>query len=101
MFFAVVVIQGEPNGLAHIVCHLSANEPGNLIFAHLLQNGLFHEICKNYKHSKPLLKSKLILILAHIFTKKRLPISWNPDKKKLQEKIGDAEVIKSFHKSRF
>ncbi|VDN07517.1 unnamed protein product [Thelazia callipaeda] len=74
--------KGELNGLASVVCSLAANEPGNLIFAHLLQNGVFHRMCEDQAVSREQIKIQLLIIFAHLFTNVRLPLYWNPSDKK-------------------
>ncbi|CAG9531357.1 unnamed protein product [Cercopithifilaria johnstoni] len=85
--------KGELSGLASLVCHLSANEPGNLLFAHLLQNGVFHKLCENKTISREEVKSQLVLIFAHLFTNLRLPLSWNPDDKNSYPSTGESEIF--------
>ncbi|MCP9258646.1 putative helicase C28H8.3 [Dirofilaria immitis] len=85
--------EGELSGLASLVCHLSANEPGNLLFAHLLQNGVFHKLCESRTISREEVKSQLVLIFAHLFTNLRLPLSWNPDDKNSYPSTGESEVF--------
>lgn len=89
-------IQGELSGLASLVCHLSANEPGNLLFAHLLQNGVFHKLCESSTISREEVKSQLVLIFAHLFTNLRLPLSWNPNDKNSYPSTGESEVRSYF-----
>jgi hypothetical protein len=62
---------GAPSGFAGVINHLHYHEPGNLVFVYLLQNGAFHQLCKKFKGSER--KSKLLLVLAHLFTNVRLP----------------------------
>uniref|UniRef100_A0A0M3K1T2 Helicase C-terminal domain-containing protein n=1 Tax=Anisakis simplex TaxID=6269 RepID=A0A0M3K1T2_ANISI len=84
--------KGEPKGMASIVCHLSAHEPGNLLFIHLLQNGKFHAFCKQYTTDRNKLKSLLIVVFANLFTNRRLPLGWNPDDKDSYPSGGDSRV---------
>uniref|UniRef100_A0A158Q886 DEAD/DEAH box helicase n=1 Tax=Elaeophora elaphi TaxID=1147741 RepID=A0A158Q886_9BILA len=84
---------GELSGLAPLVCHLSANEPGNLLFVHLLQNGVFHKLCESKAISREEVKSQLVLIFAHLFTSLRLPISWNPNDKNSYPSEGESEIF--------
>ncbi|VDM09116.1 unnamed protein product [Wuchereria bancrofti] len=84
---------GELSGLASLVCHLSGNEPGNLLFAHLLQNGVFHNLCRGNTVSREELKSQLVLIFAHLFTNLRLPLNWNPDDKNSYPSTGESEIF--------
>ncbi|VIO90324.1 DEAD/DEAH box helicase family protein [Brugia malayi] len=84
---------GELSGLASLVCHLSGNEPGNLLFAHLLQNGVFHNLCRDNTVSREEMKSQLVLIFAHLFTNLRLPLNWNPDDKNSYPSAGESEVF--------
>ncbi|KAL4002464.1 DEAD/DEAH box helicase family protein [Acanthocheilonema viteae] len=85
--------KGELSGLASVVCHLSANEPGNLLFAHLLQNGVFHKLCGSKTISREEMKSQLVLIFAHLFTSLRLPLSWNPNDKNSYPSTGESEIF--------
>ncbi|KAK6100806.1 DEAD/DEAH box helicase family protein [Brugia pahangi] len=84
---------GKLSGLASLVCHLSGNEPGNLLFAHLLQNGVFHNLCRDNTVSREELKSQLVLIFAHLFTNLRLPLNWNPDDKNSYPSAGESEIF--------
>lgn len=54
-------------------------EPGNLLFVHLLQHGAFHVLEKNLKDNDVQFKETLVLILAHLFTNRRLPVSSEND----------------------
>uniref|UniRef100_A0A915PQL1 DEAD/DEAH box helicase n=1 Tax=Setaria digitata TaxID=48799 RepID=A0A915PQL1_9BILA len=85
--------KGELSGLASLVCHLSANEPGNLLFAHLLQNGAFHKLCEGSMTSREEVKTRLILVFAHLFTNLRLPLSWDPNNKNSYPSTGDSEIF--------
>uniref|UniRef100_A0A1I7W5H4 DEAD/DEAH box helicase n=1 Tax=Loa loa TaxID=7209 RepID=A0A1I7W5H4_LOALO len=85
--------KGELSGLAALVCHLSANEPGNLLFVHLLQNGVFHKLCEGWTISREEMKSQLVLIFAHLFTNLRLPLSWNPNDKNSYPSTGESEIF--------
>uniref|UniRef100_A0A914C4F5 DDX60-like winged helix domain-containing protein n=1 Tax=Acrobeloides nanus TaxID=290746 RepID=A0A914C4F5_9BILA len=67
----------ELTGFAQVATALSSFEPGNLVFVHILQKGEFHKLCKKYAEEPKKLQDTLILILAHIFTNKRLPISYD------------------------
>lgn len=84
--------KGEPHGMAPVVCHLAAHEPGNLLFAYLLQNGIFHRLCKQYAHDRNTLKSTLILVFANLFTSRRLPLGWDPNDKQSYPSDGESKV---------
>lgn len=86
------LLQGELTGLASVVCHLSAEEPGNLLFAHLLQNGVFHKMCSNKKIPRAKLKTHLVLIFAHLFTRMRLPLSWDPTDANTHPSVNESQV---------
>ncbi|VDK71743.1 unnamed protein product [Onchocerca ochengi] len=85
--------EGELSGLAPLVCHLSASEPGNLLFAHLLQNGVFHKLCESRTISREEVKNQLVLIFAHLFTNLRLPLSWNPNDKNSYPSTSESEIF--------
>ncbi|TKR77167.1 hypothetical protein L596_018187 [Steinernema carpocapsae] len=95
-------------GFAYAAAHMHLFEPGNLLFAHLLQKGALHVLCKKYESDKPKLKSVLVNILAHIFTNKRLPLHLTPDNKPAMEQpvklfleaMPDnvQEIVDDFHK---
>lgn len=85
--------KGEPHGMAPVVCHLAAHEPGNLLFAYLLQNGIFHRLCKQYAHDRNTLKSTLILVFANLFTSRRLPLGWDPNDKQSYPSDGESKVF--------
>lgn len=79
----------ELTGFAQVVTSLGSFEPGNLVFVHILQKGLFHKYIKafydastNPDEEKRALKETLVLILSHIFTNKRLPIEHKTEKDK-------------------
>jgi hypothetical protein len=56
---------------------LGVYEPGNLLFVHLLQHGAFHQLEKQLKDKdgENAFKEAVVLILAHLFTNRRLPIT--------------------------
>ncbi|VDM39316.1 unnamed protein product [Toxocara canis] len=85
--------KGEPHGMAPVVCHLSAHEPGNLLFAHLLQNGVFHRFCKQFAHDRNALKSSLVVVFANLFTNRRLPLFWDPSNKESYPSDGESKVF--------
>jgi hypothetical protein len=58
---------------------LGVYEPGNLLFVHLLQHGAFHILASNLKDQDTQFKETLVLILAHLFTNRRLPVSSEND----------------------
>lgn len=70
-----------PKGLAPVAAHLWSEEPGNLIFVYLLQNGVFHRLCDRASTTGSSLeiKKELINIFAHLFTNTRLPLTWDPN----------------------
>jgi hypothetical protein len=83
----LVDAQGQPMGFASLVVHLAYHEPGNLIFVYMLQKNVFHKLVKRFMATKDneeritnmrKLKESLVLVLAHIFTRVRLPRNWNP-----------------------
>lgn len=62
-------------GFAFLAAHLSNFEPGNLIFTILLQSGILHDLLKKFEDDeKSQLKDTLVNILAHIFTRKFVPV---------------------------
>ncbi|CAJ0581105.1 unnamed protein product, partial [Mesorhabditis spiculigera] len=67
--------KGTGRGLYQLVSLLQASEPGNLIFAHLIQNDIFHQLCRKYKGEE--LKLKVLHILATLFTRVYLPPDYN------------------------
>ncbi|KAK0416353.1 hypothetical protein QR680_012435 [Steinernema hermaphroditum] len=66
-------------GFAFAAAHMHQFEPGNLLFAHILQKGALHVLCKQYEERKPELKHILVNIFAHLFTSKRLPLYLTPE----------------------
>ncbi|KAI6233832.1 hypothetical protein M3Y99_00875100 [Aphelenchoides fujianensis] len=70
---------GETTGFAKIAVHLGVYEPGNLLFVHLLQVGAFHKLCTQMKDTPKEFNETFVLILAHLFTNRRLPISENKE----------------------
>ncbi|KAI6202421.1 hypothetical protein M3Y96_00946700 [Aphelenchoides besseyi] len=66
---------GDTTGFAKIAVHLGVYEPGNLLFVHLLQIGAFHKLCSTMKETPKEFNETFVLILAHLFTNRRLPIS--------------------------
>lgn len=93
--------EGIPKGLAPVVVHLSAHEPGNLIFIYLLQKGVFHRLCNRAENGSQEaekedprdLKSILVAIFAHLFTNRRLPLSWNPEDEASYPSGGNATIF--------
>ncbi|CAJ0946570.1 unnamed protein product, partial [Mesorhabditis belari] len=67
--------QGNACGLFQLASLLHEFEPGNLFFIHLLQNGIFHTLCETLKGDE--LKDELIVVLANLFTRTYLPISFD------------------------
>uniref|UniRef100_A0A1I8AIS0 Helicase ATP-binding domain-containing protein n=1 Tax=Steinernema glaseri TaxID=37863 RepID=A0A1I8AIS0_9BILA len=68
-------------GFAYTAVHMQQFEPGNLLFAHLLQKGALHMLCKQYEEKKSELKQVLVNIFAHLFTNRRLPLHLTPENK--------------------
>lgn len=60
---------------------LQESEPGNLVFIHLLHKGTFHSLVKQYQHDRYKLKLKMLTVLANLFTRERLPLSFQPEDK--------------------
>jgi len=88
---------GETTGFAKIAVHLGVYEPGNLLFVHLLQIGAFHHLRKQFKSEgvDKDFNETFVLILAHLFTKRRLPIGDGSEEnpialKPLPEKFDEA-----------
>ena len=106
LFSESLIFKGMPKGLAPIVCYLSAQEPGNLMFIYLLQRGVFHSLCEQpkgvsaEKKDQLEVKKTLVQIFAHLFTNVRLPLSWNPEDKTTYPSDGDSTVslLFFFHK---
>ncbi|CAJ0942965.1 unnamed protein product, partial [Mesorhabditis belari] len=71
--------QCNVSGLSQLACLLQGAEPGNLLFIYLLQNDVFHSICKKYTGEK--LKRKILVIMANLFTRIYLPPSFDPEDK--------------------
>lgn len=87
----MICLQGEPSGLAPMVSYMSKHEPGNLIFAYLLQRGYFLRLCRKISVVSQL-KASLVHVFAHLFTNLRLPLSWNPEDKNSYPSTGESEV---------
>ncbi|GMS88667.1 hypothetical protein PENTCL1PPCAC_10842, partial [Pristionchus entomophagus] len=71
--------KGRARGLWQLAGNVKES-PGNLILVHLLQRGVFHDYCKKYK-KEDALKRKMLILLAHLFNRIRLPPSFRPDDK--------------------
>ncbi|PAV74268.1 hypothetical protein WR25_24543 [Diploscapter pachys] len=64
--------------LANLAMHISAGEPGNLLFIYLLQKGVLHKMLKRIEDH--LEKKMLVLqVLATIFTRERLSLAFDPN----------------------
>lgn len=89
--------------MAGLAAHLPENEIGILAFIHLLQKGIFHNVVKQYavssifnfvvyqiifKSDRVKGKQKILLVLAHLFTRQRLPVAFRPDDKSTHPAAG-------------
>ncbi|CAJ0558517.1 unnamed protein product, partial [Mesorhabditis spiculigera] len=70
--------KGAGRGLFEMVTMLQAYEPGNLVFAHLLQRGVFHHLCRKHKGDE--LKQIVLNILATLLTRSYLPPNYDTAK---------------------
>ncbi|GMS88551.1 hypothetical protein PENTCL1PPCAC_10726, partial [Pristionchus entomophagus] len=70
--------KGRAKGMWQLVVNVK-EAPGNLILVHLLHNGVFHSYCKKYSGEE--LKRKMLILLANLFNRVRLPPSFRPDDK--------------------
>lgn len=98
----LITDKGETTGFANIAVHLGVHEPGNLLFVHLLQRGVFHSLQKSMEGEPAQYKQVLVNILAHLFTNRRLPVDYKPAEgaksialKRMPEKV--EELVLSYN----
>ncbi|CAD6187647.1 unnamed protein product [Caenorhabditis auriculariae] len=83
---------GAAKNLAELAMHLQAGESGTLLFIYLLQKGCFHRLVKAAGGPEKA-KKTMLLVLANLFTTRRMSASYNPDEKTGQE--GNLQVVLS------
>uniref|UniRef100_A0A0N5BAM6 Helicase ATP-binding domain-containing protein n=1 Tax=Strongyloides papillosus TaxID=174720 RepID=A0A0N5BAM6_STREA len=72
--------EGKLTKFAPLACCLSDFEPGNIILTHLIQTGSLHRLLKKFGEDKEGFKDALINIFAHLFTSKKLPLTFSEEK---------------------
>jgi len=59
--------------MAGLVCHMHYTEPANYVLVSMLESGYLGEICKDVDKDSPRVLTQLISVLAHLFSRERLP----------------------------
>ncbi|CEF68343.1 Helicase, C-terminal domain and DNA/RNA helicase, DEAD/DEAH box type, N-terminal domain and Helicase, superfamily 1/2, ATP-binding domain and P-loop containing nucleoside triphosphate hydrolase domain-containing protein [Strongyloides ratti] len=72
--------KGVLKKFAPLACCLSDFEPGNIILTHLIQTGSLHKLLKKFGEEKEEFKDALVNIFAHLFTNKKLPLTFSEEK---------------------
>ncbi|XP_043927917.1 probable ATP-dependent RNA helicase DDX60 [Protopterus annectens] len=73
--------EGKPQGFSGLATHLHYREPSNFVLISFLEKGLFHKLCersltnKGGKQFSETVMETLVLVLAHLFGRLRLPHS--------------------------
>ncbi|XP_042322779.1 LOW QUALITY PROTEIN: probable ATP-dependent RNA helicase DDX60 [Sceloporus undulatus] len=72
--------EGNTTGFSGLVTHLHYYEPSNIVLVEFLVKGLFHKLCQPSETKKQNTFSRdvmetLVLVLAHLFTRKVCPAS--------------------------
>ncbi|XP_043919452.1 probable ATP-dependent RNA helicase DDX60 [Protopterus annectens] len=73
--------ESKPQGFSGLATHLHYHEPSNFVLIRFLEKGLFHKLCKRSltnkggKQFSETVMETLVLVLAHLFGRRRLPHS--------------------------
>ncbi|XP_060134670.1 probable ATP-dependent RNA helicase DDX60 isoform X2 [Zootoca vivipara] len=69
--------EGNTTGFTGLVTHLHYHEPSNIVLVDFLVKGLFHKLCQRSKKGPQAFSQdvmeKLVLVLAHLFGRRRIP----------------------------
>ncbi|CAG8457686.1 16854_t:CDS:10 [Cetraspora pellucida] len=64
--------KGKPINLSGMISHLYYTEPSNFAMAALFKHGVFHKICSEIRTNPTRMMENLMLILSHLFNRKKL-----------------------------
>ena len=78
---------GSPNDLSLIVSHLFWSEPANLFIPSLLKSKVLHKICEDTKKTQTQILEELLLLLANLFFRKRVPNDFESSVKRVPKEF--------------